>query len=64
LKARYPSASGVRPIWIRHELGNFKQRLRALETMVAETGAVLTEAHVVALERKRQDGETDQKIIQ
>ena len=33
----FVSASGVRSIWIRHELGNFKQRLRALETMVAET---------------------------
>ncbi len=54
----------MRSIWIRHELGNFKQRLRALETMVAETGAVLIEAQVVALERKRQDGETDQKMIQ
>ncbi len=51
----FVSASGVRSIWIRHELGNFKQRLRALETMVAETGAVLTEVQVVALERKRED---------
>ena len=34
---------------------NFKLRLRALETNVAETGAVLTEAQVVALERKRED---------
>jgi transposase InsO family protein len=51
----FVSPSGVRSIWIRHELGNFKQRLRALEVMVAETGGVLTEAQVVALERKRED---------
>jgi transposase InsO family protein len=51
----FVSPSGVRSIWLRHELHNFKQRLRALEVEVAETGAVLTEAQVTALERKRDD---------
>src|SRR5690606_39333161 len=45
----------VRSIWLRNDLANFKQRLRALEKHVAETGAVLTEAQVVALEKKRDD---------
>jgi len=54
-RGTFVSPSGVRSIWIRHELGNFKQRLRALEAKVAETGSVLTEAQVTALERKRDD---------
>lgn len=36
-------------------LANFKQRLKALEKHVAGTGCVLTESHVVVLERKRED---------
>jgi hypothetical protein len=43
-------------VWLRHELARFKQRLAALERKMAETGGmVLTEAQVVALERKRED---------
>ena len=54
-RGTFVSPSGVRSIWLRHELHNFKLRLRALEAQVAETGAVFTEAQVVALERKRED---------
>lgn len=54
-RGTFVSPSGVRSIWLRNSLANFKQRLRALEKHVAETGAVLTEAQVVALERKRDD---------
>ena len=54
-RGTFVSPSGVRSIWLRHDLQNFKLRLRALEASVAETGAVLTEAQVVALERKRED---------
>ncbi|MDW0787869.1 helix-turn-helix domain-containing protein, partial [Mannheimia haemolytica] len=32
------SAGGVRSIWLRHNLANFKQRLNALEKAVAEKG--------------------------
>jgi transposase InsO family protein len=50
------SPGGVRCVWLRHHLARFKQRLAALERKMAETGGmVLTEAQVVALERKRED---------
>ncbi len=51
----FVSASGVRSVWIRHKLANFKSRLKALEAKVAAEGIVLTEAQVVALERKKLD---------
>ena len=54
-RGTFVSPSGVRSIWLRHGLANFKQRLKALEKYVAETGAVLTEAQVIALEKKRDD---------
>jgi transposase InsO family protein len=50
------SPSGVRCVWLRHELASFEQRLVALERKMAESGGlVLTEAQVQALERKRED---------
>lgn len=49
------SASGVRSVWLRHNLENFRKRLSNLEQHVARTGEVLTEAQVCALERKRDD---------
>lgn len=51
----FVSPSGVRSIWLRHSLESFKKRLSALERHVAETGVVLTEAQVIALERKQDD---------
>jgi transposase InsO family protein len=51
----FVSPSGVRSIWLRHDLACFKQRLTALEKHVAETGSVLTDAQVAALERKAED---------
>lgn len=51
----FVSPSGVRSIWLRHGLANFKQRLAALEKHVAASGAVLTEAQVAALEKKAED---------
>lgn len=51
------SGSGVRSVWLRHNLENFKKRLKALEEKVARDGIELTEAQIVALERKASDDE-------
>ncbi len=51
----FVSPSGVRSIWPRHDPTHFKARLKALETRVAEEGAILTEARVRALEKKKLD---------
>lgn len=53
----FVSPSGVRSIWLRHDLANFKQRLKALEAEVAKEGLILTESQVQALERKKLDDE-------
>ena len=54
-RGTFVSPSGVRSVWLRHDLESFKKRLVALEKHVAATGEVLTEAQVVALERKQDD---------
>lgn len=48
----FVSPSGVRSIWLRNDLASSKQRLAALEKLVAEQGILLTDAQVAALERK------------
>ena len=56
-KGIFVSASGVRCVWLRHNLGNFKERLKALEAKVAEEGIILTDTQVAALEKKKFDDE-------
>lgn len=51
----FVSPSGVRSIWLRHDLATFRERLAALEKKAAAEGIVLTETQVAALERKRED---------
>ena len=56
-KGIFVSGSGVRSIWVRRSLANFKQHLKALEAKVANEGIVLTEAQIAALEKKKHDDE-------
>ena len=58
----FVSPSGVRSIWLRHGLSNFKDRLKALEAKVAQDGIILTEAQVQALEKKKLDDEATGEI--
>ena len=53
----FVSGSGVRSIWLRHDLENFKKRLKALENKVANDGIILSDAQVAALEKKKHDDE-------
>ena len=53
----FVSGSGVRSIWLRHNLENFKKRLAALEDKVEKEGIILSEDQVAALEKKKQDDE-------
>ena len=56
------SPSGVRSVWVRHNLASMKQRLAVLEKKSAEEGLILTEAQVQALERKKHDDEVHGEI--
>jgi transposase InsO family protein len=48
------SAGGVRSVWQRHDLEVFDKRLKALEARIAQDGIILTEAQVIAMERKKE----------
>ncbi|MDG2348703.1 MAG: IS481 family transposase [Gammaproteobacteria bacterium] len=56
-KGIFVSGSGVRSIWLRNSLANFKQRLKALENKVATEGIILSESQIAALEKKKHDDE-------
>ncbi len=58
----FVSPSGVRSIWLRPNLANFKDRLKALEAKVAQDGIILTETQVQALEKKKLDDEATGEI--
>ena len=51
----FVSGSGVRSIWLQHNLENFKKRLKGLEYKVAIEGIILNDAQITALEKKAQD---------
>ena len=56
-RGTFVSPSGIRGIWLRHNLACFKDRLNALSEKVAAEGLILTESQVAAMERKQHDDE-------
>ena len=61
-KGIFISAAGVRCVWQRHDLEIFDKRLKALETRITQDGLILTEAQVIAMERKKEKQEAHGEI--
>ena len=59
----FVSPTGVRSVWVRHDLQTFAQRLKALEAKLSqEPGHVLTESQVRAMEKAKQEKEAHGEI--
>ncbi len=53
---------GVRSVWLRHDLENFKKRLKALDAKVANAGIILSDAQLAALEKIKNKREATGEI--
>lgn len=56
------SDGGVRGVWSRHDLLRKKERLKRLEKYAGESGKILTEAQVVALENAKEEKQAHGEI--
>ena len=56
------SPGGVRCVWLRHNLHNFKLRLKALEQRVANEGLILTEPQLQAMEKAKEEKQAHGEI--
>lgn len=56
------SDGGVRSVWLRHNLAQKKGRLKRLEKFAAESGQVLTESQVIALENAKEEKQAHGEI--
>lgn len=52
------SGSGIRSVWLRHNLENLKKLLKALEEKVARDVIAFNDVQITALEKKTDDDET------